>query len=227
MTTFDAIDLENLKTNPYCTHGPTILFENKKTQKKFYSCSATRDHKKCNFYQNYSIFSPSQIDKWLEIYKKCQTKVDQNEINLTDIRNVPLKCRNYCKKCDKFVIVNEDKLECSRKKHELVENIKKIHLREPCKYILNPITDDQANAVGDRPLLYSGYISKIINLFQQYLFDERTIQYVFNIFKQYSFDSILCIGTPSLFENLKKLEPTVKCLLLDIDERFVSFKPYS
>ena len=43
-----------LRTNPSCNHGPSILFErtNIKTKKsvQFYACSAFRDRKQCNFY---------------------------------------------------------------------------------------------------------------------------------------------------------------------------------
>ena len=45
--------------------GPTILFKNEK--KKFYSCSACRDHKLCNFYLEYNENKPIGQEK-LKIY---------------------------------------------------------------------------------------------------------------------------------------------------------------
>lgn len=65
---YDVLNLDTLNTNPYCVHGPTVLFSNK--LKKFFSCSACRDHKLCNFYANYDgkSFSEDKLNKWKNIY---------------------------------------------------------------------------------------------------------------------------------------------------------------
>ena len=47
---------QSLTENPWCAHGPTILFERIRTEKvdnkslKYYACSAYRDHKECTAY---------------------------------------------------------------------------------------------------------------------------------------------------------------------------------
>jgi hypothetical protein len=148
MANFDAIELENLKSNPYCLHGPTVLFEDQKTGEKFYSCSATRDHKICSFHLKRSDLNKTQIDKWFNKYKKSELKRKKPDADLSDIKALPLKSRNYCRKCDKFLSADRDKLNCSQKNHQIIENIKKVQLTEPCRYLLCPITDDQANAVS-------------------------------------------------------------------------------
>ena len=72
---YDVLELDKLETNPFCPHGPTILFTN--GRKKFFSCSACRDNKKCSFYYEYNENKKIPDEKmkfWFERYK------NENEI---------------------------------------------------------------------------------------------------------------------------------------------------
>ena len=66
---YDVLNLEDLTLNPYCRHGPAVLFSNK--IKKFYACSACREHKLCNFYVQYEVdkkFSEEKLNAWKNRY---------------------------------------------------------------------------------------------------------------------------------------------------------------
>jgi hypothetical protein len=66
---YDVLNLESLDQNPFCNHGPTILFKNK--IKKFYACSACRDHKLCSFYASYDenkSLPDTKLIEWKERY---------------------------------------------------------------------------------------------------------------------------------------------------------------
>ena len=67
---YDVLELDTLAIHPFCKHGPTILFSNDK--KKFYSCSACRNHKMCNFYAEHNESKPISEEKlttWFDRYK--------------------------------------------------------------------------------------------------------------------------------------------------------------
>jgi len=63
---FDALELDKIASNPFCSHGPTILFANDK--KKFFACSACRDHKLCKFYLNHEHFTKKKFKEWHDRY---------------------------------------------------------------------------------------------------------------------------------------------------------------
>jgi hypothetical protein len=163
MSFFDAIDLEKLAQNPYCMHGPTVLFENVKEMKKFYSCSAIRNHKKCNFYQNQREFDEKELNKWFQTYKKVQIKTKTSKRLRLKLKSKNYKQRSYCKKCDRFIFNEQQKQSCEDEKHEILNNIKKSLLKEPTKFILNPLVDDDSNAVS-----CSFFIYKIFKTFYYY-----------------------------------------------------------
>lgn len=88
--------------------------------------------------------------------------------------------------------------------HEHSESLKRRELRQPCRYILQPLENKRTNA--------------------QYFFSQTFIDYLINnIISKNSWDSIICIGCPTIFENLPK--KTLSSYLLDYDQRFCSFYP--
>jgi len=117
---YDVHHLENLSLNPYCNHGPTVIFSNK--SKKFYACSACRDHKLCNFY----------------------TEFDANsfKISLRKVRNLPSDQRKYCHTCQLFIF------DSSHKEHQILEGITDEMLNKPIKCILEPLVVNSSNAVS-------------------------------------------------------------------------------
>jgi hypothetical protein len=73
---YDVLELNKLETNPFCPHGPTILFTN--GRKKFYSCSACRDNKKCSFYYEYNEnkkIPEMKLKFWLERYTEENERI--------------------------------------------------------------------------------------------------------------------------------------------------------
>lgn len=78
---YDVLNLEQLEQNPYCVHGPTVLFANK--LKKFYACSACRDHKLCSFYAVYDENKKFSQEK-LEIWKNVYTEFNKANATITN-----------------------------------------------------------------------------------------------------------------------------------------------
>jgi hypothetical protein len=153
MSYFDVHDLENIQKNPFCIHGPTVLFENVKESTMYYSCSAIRNHKKCNFYQLKREFDDKELEKWTKTFKKCQIKKKRAKRMRLKLKSMSKSERWYCKTCDKFLFNNKQKEICE--KHTLMKDIKKGDLREPTKLIINAISDDDSNAVSIKHFLYS------------------------------------------------------------------------
>jgi hypothetical protein len=78
---YDVLELDKLETNPYCSHGPTVLFTN--GRKKYFSCSACRDNKNCSFYYEYNENKKIPMEKlkfWHEIYKKENDRISSANI---------------------------------------------------------------------------------------------------------------------------------------------------
>lgn len=150
MTNYEVIDMENIANNPLCPHGPTILFEKQdETKRRFYSCSACRDFKACQFYQlETSEFSQEDLVKWNEIYKQNQPSYKEARENLKKIKLMKMHKRIYCKTCNKFIVKKKLKSKCAKLKHDLLVGIKKIHLTRPSSFILNPKAKDETNAVS-------------------------------------------------------------------------------
>jgi hypothetical protein len=74
-TSYDVLKLEQIDSNPFCHHGPTVLFTDSK--KEFYSCSACRDKKLCQFYfkleENGKKSIPeSKMNEWKQRYMIAQ-----------------------------------------------------------------------------------------------------------------------------------------------------------
>lgn len=44
------VNVCNIKSNPHCAHGPTVLFSRSNNSRRFYACSACRDRKDCSFF---------------------------------------------------------------------------------------------------------------------------------------------------------------------------------
>ena len=162
---YDVLNLDTLNTNPYCVHGPTVLFSNK--LKKFFSCSACRDHKLCNFYANYDgkSFSEDKLNKWKNIYLEFNANksdfqeeyfqtfllikiicfvyvVYTNLFSLKKLKKLTSDKRVYCQTCNLFIFDSDKHLE-----HDTLSGISDEMLDKPIKYILEPLTSNSSNAV--------------------------------------------------------------------------------
>lgn len=198
---FDALNLENIANHPFCKHGPSILFANEK--KKFYACSACRDGKVCKFYVDYNEVTETKSKEWHQRYTdQTLKKLEVYKENFKKVRDLQADQRFYCNDCHTFIFDSIKKHIHFNKKHTILKDISDDMLKKPIRTILEPKIKNSANA--------------------QFLFDDTTFEVILKTIKKFSYDSVLCIGTPSVFERLQDLEPT-KSMLMDIDQRFTQF----
>jgi len=61
---------------------------------------------------------------------------------------------------------------------------------------------------------------KFFYFYKQFIFDKQTTQFLLQQIEKFNSDSVLCIGTPTIFENLPG---HISRYLLDIDDRFSQF----
>ncbi|CAF0889323.1 unnamed protein product [Brachionus calyciflorus] len=196
---YDVLNLEKISENPYCPHGPTIVFTNGK--KSFYACSACRDHKLCNFYLEYEndkTISEEKIKNWLSRYKASLKPMEYYDNLRKKVFNLGTEERKYCQNCNTFIFETDEN---THSKHQIITNITNQMLKNPIRKILAPVELNSANA--------------------QFVFDEQTSKFILDHIKKFEYDSILCIGAPSVFESLSDLD--INHMLLDIDDRFMLF----
>ncbi|CAF4000329.1 unnamed protein product [Rotaria sp. Silwood2] len=109
----------------------------------------------------------------------------------------------YCYTCSSLFSENE---QSDHKDHEYTESLNRQQLRQPCHYILQPLENKRSNA--------------------QFFFSQTFIDYIINeIILKNSWDSIICVGCPTIFENLHRFSSKKKLnsYLLDYDFRLCSF----
>jgi hypothetical protein len=108
---------------------------------------------------------------------------------------------HYCYTCS--TLFSEDD-QSDHIDHKHSESLTRQQLRQPCRYILQPLENKRNDA--------------------QFFFSQTFIDYLVNdiVLKERSWDSVICIGCPTIFENLKQKIPSY---LLDYDLRFCSFYP--
>jgi len=201
----------DLMTNdaPECLHGPALLFEKccQGEVRLFYACSACRDKKDCSFFQ------------WADEKVSKNKKKQRKEINLQyQARNSQKKCwerniafrslklheRNYCSTCD-ILLLSAD----GHDGHTIIKSITDQQLKFPSR-ILTPLSNNKKNA--------------------QYLFSEKTADFMMNAIRELDYDNVILIGTPRIHEKmLQQMDDTkeklgqCKSILLDIDHRYSQF----
>ena len=98
------IILEDLKEHPWCSHGPSILFE-KNGGEKYYACAAFRNRKQCSFYMK-----KPNLSKGTKKYERSLHK------SVEYVKNPKLFCHN----CQKLDMKNHEK-------HEIEKNPEKLN----------------------------------------------------------------------------------------------------
>lgn len=126
------IIIRDLKLNPMCIHGPTILFLSRSDNKKYFSCAGIRNQK-C-FYLD---FESNKSDKVVEDTSKVQ--VNCNEVTKVNFLQV-CKNRIYCKTCRIFVSTL-----LSHESHDFIRGSSNEALKEPSLF-LPQLDDDKFNA---------------------------------------------------------------------------------
>jgi len=194
----DALIDQNqcLEKNPYCAHGPTILFERffkDKPSRKFYACSACRDRKDCAFFQwaDEKVTSGKQILQQ-ETKNKLMKKKPPRQILSEGVRK-------WCFDCNLV----------------LASHTFKQHADHNCK----TVTEDETNT--PTKLLYP-LDNKKVNA--QFFFSTLSCQFLVDTIKHQMYKKVVCIGTPKLFEQVMvQLRSDIQAVLLDIDDRFSQF----
>nr|CAD2176956.1 unnamed protein product [Meloidogyne enterolobii] len=178
---------------PNCKHGPCLLFSNSLGE-KWFSCAIYRSSKLCGFRINLS---------------KDGTLIQNKKINRPKIQTLPIEEYGilrrrfdeltkiginpfWCKQCFNFV--------SNEHEHKFDENC---FDSWPSPFqIIDAIKDNFGEA--------------------QFWFTENVLSLISNLIEENSINSILCVGTPILFEWLKKLD-IQNLFLLDFDDRLSKF----
>ncbi|XP_059844970.1 rRNA N6-adenosine-methyltransferase ZCCHC4 isoform X2 [Hypanus sabinus] len=196
---------------PLCPHGPTLLFAkvNHKEQKgrRFYACAACRDRKDCNFFQweNEKVSVVRQLAR--EEFNQSQQPLfthKQYVERYQQFVSLPLAKRVFCLDCQLLLLPGEWDEHSS---HHRLETVSLDQLKRP-SHLLLPLENRKTNA--------------------QYLFADRTCQFLLDLIISLGFRKVLCVGTPRLHELIKlrqieKNNPDMKSQLLDIDFRYSQF----
>lgn len=176
----------DIRSNPECDHGPSVLFErvfsNKKMKTQFFACSAFRDRKQCPFY----LLSNSKSDK----SRPCVRK--KSKYRPLRLINNP---KAFCSTCQ---ILLDDR-ESHNNSHELTTD----SLKKPSK-LLTALDNSKSQA--------------------QFHFSQESVEVITKNVKNLDPSLVICIGTPSIFEELNKdCCDNFEVILLDIDHRLAMF----
>ena len=194
---------QSLTDNPWCAHGPTILFERIRTEKvdnkssKYYACSAYRDHKECTAYFPASENANCNVAKEKMFKWKRVLKLDSNT-SRPSISNEPTY---FCKDCGGLI----DNELISHKNHNLISS-KEHELFLPT---LNGLLISKHSSTKEAQYHFSNDTLEV--LVNQFILKDKRIR-------------IVCVGTPRIHEKiiatkLKNGSKSVKSILLDIDLR--------
>ncbi|XP_051866192.1 LOW QUALITY PROTEIN: rRNA N6-adenosine-methyltransferase ZCCHC4 [Pristis pectinata] len=206
-----VIDQEAESKAPLCPHGPTLLFAkiNRKEQeaRRFYACAACRDRKDCNFFQweNEKVSVARQLARE-EFNQSRQSPFTHKQYveRYQQFVSLPLAKRVFCLDCQLLLLPGEWSEHTS---HHRLGDVSLHQLKRP-SHLLLPLENKKTNA--------------------QYLFADRTCQFLLDLIVSLGFRRVLCVGTPRLHELIKlrqceKKNPVIKSQLLDIDFRYSQF----
>jgi len=211
----------DISTHPRCKHGPTLLFSRELggmpgTVKKFYACSAYRNRKDCDFYQD------------------AGDKVSQARLfRLSEASKIYLKVNDHTEsfKAVKAARQGKGSVEDEQGEKENVDNndettVGRLKFCQDCGKVCTPqclahTTISLSREDLDRPakVLKAKSVDKKE---AQYFFSNSTRQFLIDTIHSQGFTNVLCIGCPSIFECLPSTISS-KSLLLDLDPRFLSF----
>ncbi|XP_038168119.1 rRNA N6-adenosine-methyltransferase ZCCHC4 isoform X2 [Arvicola amphibius] len=195
---------------PMCPHGPTLLFvkvnQGKEETRKFYACSACRDRKDCNFFQwedeKLSEARLAAREAHNQRYQPPLSRAQCIERYLSFIQ-LPLTQRKFCRSCQQLLLPVDWG---EHGEHQLLSDISITQLRRPSQ-LLYPLENKKTHA--------------------QYLFTDRSCQFLAGLLAALGFRRVLCVGTPRLHEHIRLTAPgeksNTKSLLLDIDFRYSQF----
>ncbi|NWI04133.1 ZCHC4 protein, partial [Tichodroma muraria] len=191
--------------------GPALLFvktgQGKEEGRRFYACSACRDRKDCNFFQwEDEKVSETRLAAREEYNRNHQPSFTHRQ-NVDRYKNfvlLPLPKRRFCQECQQLLLPAEWE---NHTDHQFLCDITTAQLKSPSQ-LLYPLENKKTNA--------------------QYLFADRSCQFLLNLLINLGFRRVLSVGTPRLHEMIQSKasqeeEFSVRSLLLDIDFRYSQF----
>ncbi|EAW92838.1 hCG19611, isoform CRA_b [Homo sapiens] len=196
---------------PLCPHGPTLLFvkvtQGKEETRRFYACSACRDRKDCNFFQwEDEKLSGARLAAREAHNRRCQPPLSRTQCVERYLKfiELPLTQRKFCQTCQQLLLPDDWG---QHSEHQVLGNVSITQLRRPSQ-LLYPLENKKTNA--------------------QYLFADRSCQFLVDLLSALGFRRVLCVGTPRLHELIKLTasgdkKSNIKSLLLDIDFRYSQF----
>ncbi|KAJ3585222.1 hypothetical protein NHX12_013943 [Muraenolepis orangiensis] len=197
-----------MKKGPSCPHGPTLLFEKTgagtKAGRRFYACSACRDRKECNFFQweDDKVSEARSLAREVENRSKAPP-FSQQQYRVRFRKVAAQNEKLFCKDCQ-LLLLSDERLAHGAHKVIMV-NVSQ--LRRPTA-LLKPLVSKKSNA--------------------QYLFTDRSSNFLLDTLDTLGYSHVLCVGTPRLQEliklrNLEGNHLVMESLLLDIDFRYAQF----
>ncbi|XP_028621112.1 rRNA N6-adenosine-methyltransferase ZCCHC4 isoform X2 [Grammomys surdaster] len=195
---------------PLCPHGPTLLFvkvsQGKEETRKFYACSACRDRKDCNFFQwEDEKLSEARLAAREIHNQRCQPPLSRAQCieRYLSFIQLPLTQRKFCQSCQQLLLPADWR---EHGGHQLTADISITQLGRPSQ-LLYPLENKKTHA--------------------QYLFADRSCQFLAGLLATLGFRRVLCVGAPRLHEQIRLTAPgeksNMRSLLLDIDFRYSQF----
>ncbi|CAF0907842.1 unnamed protein product [Adineta ricciae] len=189
--------------HPRCVHGPTLLFRS--STERFFACSACRDRQECDIYIPYEKRS-SKASKRIIKQHAIEYKRFKEHIQTIQKNRAKFSKQSHVRYCSTCSLVFLEVNQSEHADHDYSESLTRRQYRQPCRYLLQPLEKKRTNA--------------------QFFFSQTFIDYfISKLLSQGSWDSIICIGCPTIFENLNRPEHKNKfrTYLLDYDHRLCSF----
>lgn len=136
--------LTNPFNNPWCAHGPTLLFSRKvkDQRKRFYACAAQRKRKFCDFY----LLEGDTIKNRIALEQKIKAFIENINHEAMFANGVTSKTlkpfeRIYCSTCCYFVLQNLEK----HVNHNLLRGISDYQFINPTAF-LPPLETNETEA---------------------------------------------------------------------------------
>ncbi|XP_028704209.2 rRNA N(6)-adenosine-methyltransferase ZCCHC4 isoform X4 [Macaca mulatta] len=164
---------------PLCPHGPTLLFvkvtQGKEETRRFYACSACRDRKDCNFFQwEDEKLSGARLAAREAHNRRCQPPLSRRQCVERYLKfiELPLTQRKFCQRCQQLLLPDDWG---QHSEHQVLGDVSITQLRRPSQ-LLYPLENKKTNA--------------------QYLFADRSCQFLVDLLSTLGFRRVLCVGTP-------------------------------
>nr|XP_039248422.1 rRNA N6-adenosine-methyltransferase ZCCHC4-like isoform X2 [Styela clava] len=205
---------------PRCRHGPMLLFEKfihgKCQGRRYYACSACRSRKECDAFLYEDDYNrKNKCGNEIHIGQHQDDGSFLYECTFKGLASLSPSERSFCRNCQ-IVRLEEYRQKPTDKcfQHDIIKSLSLFNLFHPSREILPPLQEDKKNA--------------------QYFLNDRSLNFILDILLQLKFTHIVCIGMPSLHEeiqyrkyfyhkNSEDITTIIDSILLDIDKRYEQF----